>query len=404
MRKHRYSIAAFFYSPFYKRGLGGFNRVFLILSVSPLKKGRIHQKVFFPVILSLCLLFFMARVSNAQEETPGVSLSPSPLSSPQRGEEEKPPPVPVAEETPDAPAAEEKPGSAPVQAPEAAPAAIPPAAAPPRVWYVGTFGTGQAEFKFGSIRDMYIDEERGEIYILDPSSDQVFIINDNGTPLFSFKFFGKTGGGVTGMAIDKDGRIYVSGPSEVAVYDYKGEYIENLDFSVIPDSADLTIQSVVVDDKGYLYLGSGGTNARIITLDKDRKFVSQIESKNRFINVKSLHLTDEGFVFLDPSRAKVWKFDREGNTILSFGRLSSLLGGFSQPIDMEVDSKGRIYVVDLNRWMVIVFTPKGDPIIEFGGPTIFFRPSNLAVSADGQIFVADNSREIMVFKLIEELN
>lgn len=320
-------------------------------------------------IFSLCLVFFAARASNAEEQTPIV---------------------PAAEETPLAPAVEEKPKNDSV----------------PRIKYVGAIGMGQAEVKFGGIRGMYIDKKSGEIYVLDPASDRVFIINENGTPLFSFKLFGKTGGGITSLALDKDGNIYVSGPGAVAIYDYKGIYIKNLDFSFAPDSANLEIQSVVIDDKGYIHLGVGGNFARIITLDKNGKFVSRIESqkdgKRRFINVKALHLTEEGFVFLDPAGYTVWKFDRDGNKILSFGKLSSLLGGFSQPIDMKVDGKGRIYVVDLNRWMVIMFTPKGDPIVEFGGPTVFFRPSNLAVFDDGQIFVADRSVEIMVFKLLEE--
>lgn len=340
---------------------------------------------------SLCLLFFATRASSAEEKNPivpaaektsGVSASPqsSPENPPERrveGEEGK---------KQNAPATEEKPVSGESR----------------RIKYIGAFGAGQAEVKFTVIRALYMDEKSGEVYVADLHSDKIFIMSDSGTFLFSFKLFGKTAGDITGVALDKGGRVYVSGYSAVAVYTYKGDYIENLDLSgILGNDGNTIVTSVVIDGNGYIYLGISGIDAKIVKLDAKGKFISQIEPKGRFKSVEDLRITDEGFVFLDTRFWTVWKLDREGNTILSFGKLSSLLGGFSQPLGLDVDKAGRIYVVDSNRWMVIMFTPKGEPIVEFGGPGIFNVPSRVAVDRNGRVFVADGSFEIRVFQIVE---
>ena len=99
------------------------------------------------------------------------------------------------------------------------------------------------------------------------------------------------------------------------------------------------------------------------------------------------------FTFLDTGYYRVLQLDRTGEIKLSFGMLSSLLGGFSMPSHLALDySKGRILVVDTNRLMVIAFDMTGKPLFEFGGPQTFKWPRTLIVDKVGRIYVGDGTR------------
>jgi DNA-binding beta-propeller fold protein YncE len=235
---------------------------------------------------------------------------------------------------------------------------------------------------FGAVTSLRIDESARELYILDPTNDRVVIADLEGIVLHTFTLYRRVY--PTDIAVDAKGRLFVAGEKRVAVFDYKGVFEEYLDLSGVPDSDNLLIQSIVVGREGRIYLGIGG-KGRIITLDSEGKFISQIEAKGRFINVRGLTVNDE-FTFLDPGHIQVYRLDREGKMVLSFGR----------------DKNGRIYVTDNNRRALILFDDEGNPIWEFGGPRIFASPSRLAVTEGGMIFVADRTK-IRAFEIIEEV-
>jgi len=95
--------------------------------------------------------------------------------------------------------------------------------------------------------------------------------------------------------------------------------------------------------------------------------------------------------------------NRDGEVTLSFGMLSSLLGGFSMPSDLAVDEeRGRILVVDTNRLMAIAFDMAGKTLFEFGGPRTFKWPRALTMDREGRIYVADGTDKVHVFDVIEE--
>lgn len=114
-------------------------------------------------------------------------------------------------------------------------------------------------------------------------------------------------------------------------------------------------------------------------------------------------MDDREITFLDPATFSVYHFTKEGRFLAKFGKVSSLLGGFSMATAMDVDDeKRRIFVVDTNRMMVIAFDWEGTPLYEFGGPRMFRWPRALAVGRGGRIYVADNTGVIRVFEVVEE--
>lgn len=260
--------------------------------------------------------------------------------------------------------------------------------------------TGQA---LNGVNAIYIDEESGELYILDAGNGRVVITDLAGVPLFSFRIYKEDGpGSFSCLTVDKKGRILLSGGKDVAIFDYKGVFKSLMDLSTIPDRDSISIQSIAVDKTGHIYLGSGGGDARIIELDPDGRFIGEIKSSGRFLNVIGLKVGDV-FTFLDSGYYKVLQLDRTGEVKLSFGMLSSLLGGFSMPTYLALDNvRGSIYVVDTNRLMVIAFDMTGKALFEFGGPQTFRWPRVVAVNKEGLIYVGDGTDTLRVFEVKEE--
>src|SRR3954464_123057 len=95
---------------------------------------------------------------------------------------------------------------------------------------------------------------------------------------------------------------------------------------------------------------------------------------------------------LDPIMA----FDRNGNLIRSFGA-----GMFVFPHGLGLDRDGNVYVTDAEGkdgkgHVMIKFSPEGKVLMTLGKPgvagpgnDVFNRPTDVAIAANGDIFVAD---------------
>jgi len=92
----------------------------------------------------------------------------------------------------------------------------------------------------------------------------------------------------------------------------------------------------------------------------------------------------------------ILEFDRSGNLVKSFGA-----GMFVQPHGLTVDPQGNIWVTDQSAKdgkgeQAIKFSPQGSVLMTLGkagvagsGPDMFNGPCDVAVAANGDIFVAD---------------
>ncbi|MEK7678903.1 MAG: OmpA family protein, partial [Deltaproteobacteria bacterium] len=134
------------------------------------------------------------------------------------------------------------------------------------------------------------------------------------------------------------------------------------------------------------------------------KFISEIKSEDRFINVRGLSVHEDGsYTLVDPAKFQVVRLAKDGTTLAQFGTVSSLMGGFSMPIDLAIDrNKERIFVSDVNRLMVIMFDMQGKPLYEFGGPQLFRGPVAIAIDRNSRIYVSDAGL-VRVFEIFEEM-
>ncbi len=109
---------------------------------------------------------------------------------------------------------------------------------------------------------------------------------------------------------------------------------------------------------------------------------------------------------LDSDLDSVLKFDAEGNVVESFGG-----GMFIWPHGLEVDQEGNVWITDsvaptripagdMRGHQVVKFSPTGEVLMVLGtpgvrgdGPNHFTSPSDVVVTDNGDIFIADGHWE-----------
>ncbi len=257
------------------------------------------------------------------------------------------------------------------------------------------------------VDQIVIDSNNNEIYLLDSGNKRIVITDSEGGYLYHFNF------GIAGikypLAMDVDtatGDIYIAEGKRIVVLDYRGKFIRNLELSRIPNVEKIKIQSMALlrteDDELNIYIGDVQYK-RIIVISSDGELVRVYEDKLKgvAVNIGDLYVDNDRIMWLDVARFAVFHLSSDGKEFKGFGRVSSLLGGFSMPSDIAVDlQRERVIVVDGNRMMVIIFDMDGNALFEFGGPLIFSWPRAVAVDEFGRIYVADNSGIIRVFEVV----
>jgi sugar lactone lactonase YvrE len=233
---------------------------------------------------------------------------------------------------------------------------------------------------------------KGKLYISDSGSKQVVII-DVANRKFEFIKGNLAKGALqkpVNLDVDDDGTIYVvdTGRKEIVVYDAAGYFVTS--FGKNLEKAKLT--SVAVSGP-YLYVPDWNTS-EIRVLDK--KTGEQVNSlmkgddKKTSVRLPTNIARDEaGFFYVsNMGTTNVMKFDRDGNLLMTVGKLGDSFREFARPRGIAVDHAGRIYVVDAGHGNVQLFDKGGhlltffgtpDPKLEAGTLTL---PAGIAVESD----------------------
>jgi outer membrane protein OmpA-like peptidoglycan-associated protein len=278
-------------------------------------------------------------------------------------------------------------------------------AIPIRLKYLFGFNGEMSGTPLQWVDKILVDDTHNEVYLLDTNNRRIVVTDTSGMYIAQFRYENAGIKMPLDLAVDPEtGEIYVAEPNRIAVLNYRGDFQRNVNISALPGDSKghYFIQSIYLDKKnGLLYIGSTGA-VSVITLDG--KLVRSLSKKDGIdSNVKSLKLNDGEIIFIDASTFSVYRFNEEGKRDLKFGKVSSLLGGFSMISDLAVDVKrDRIIVLDTNRMMVVVFDWNGNAIYEFGGPNVFLWPRAVAIDGEGHYYVADNTGVIRVFEVVED--
>ncbi len=111
--------------------------------------------------------------------------------------------------------------------------------------------------------------------------------------------------------------------------------------------------------------------------------------------------TDDGrrIYVADTKRAAIVVFDFDSRKVYPFE--TDAAGALRSPIEVRVDSRGRLYVTDPVRSRLFIFSPEGKTLYALGASENLERPTGLALDeARQRIYVADRgTHRILVYNL-----
>ncbi len=196
-----------------------------------------------------------------------------------------------------------------------------------------------------------------------------------------------------GVAVDKDGRVYVTDIGRVFVFDKK-----NRKFSFIgAEQGAGRLRSpigITISQDGRVYV-SDTTSDRVFVYNSKGKFMTAIGHKGEFESPSGLAIDEKrGRLYIVDAKkhnVKAYKFD--GGLLMTIGERGSDVGKFNFPTNIAVDSAGNFYVVDTGNFRVQVFDPDGKHIRTIGRigdmPGNFAMPKGIAIDSEDNFYVVD---------------
>ena len=159
--------------------------------------------------------------------------------------------------------------------------------------------------------------------------------------------------------------------------------------------------NVRIDNDGTKYVTDTGRN-RILVYDRDDNFVSAYGNEEEFKPVDTA-IAGERLYVVDIEHHQVDVLDkRSGKLQFKFSHAGSDPGELFHPTNIAIGADGDIYVVDTSNFRVQRFTAEGKPVRsygEFGGaPGTFARPKGIAIDRAGRLYVGDSAfQNVQVF-------
>ena len=264
---------------------------------------------------------------------------------------------------------------------------------------------------------VYLDPQRDEAYVLQGGLVRVF--GPTGMEIYSFPL-DEAYGGASSMAIDDTGDLFFLGHGAVDGAGGPGYYLVRCDFRgeiqerIVPTELTEAMQSFAPSGLSY----AGG---RFYLLDAKALQIAVLDPRGavqRFVDAgKLIGLEPEvlenaalgGFavdaqgtmVFSVPLDFAVYSLASNGD-LRRFGKAGAKPGQFGVVGAVAVDADGDIYVADKLRSVVMIFDRDTQFMGEFGGhsarPDSISTPVGVAVSPRGRLYVSQmRKRGVSVF-------
>ena len=206
-------------------------------------------------------------------------------------------------------------------------------------------------------------DQGGNIWITDIGNHQVMKFDADGKLLLSLGKKGQPGTGPdqfdrpTDIAFGKDGDFYVSdgyGNSRVLKFSKDGKLIKQWGKKGTGEGEFNLPHTIVVDANGRVIVGDRENN-RVQVFDVDGKFLEQWKESGA---PYGLFLTKDRVFVADGVANWVRVLDHTGKSLGRWGEKGTAPGQFQLPHMLCVDSKGSVYVTEINGKRIQKFVAK----------------------------------------------
>lgn len=221
------------------------------------------------------------------------------------------------------------------------------------------------------------------------------------------------------IVVDRESNLYLleRSSNSILVFNSSEKYLRSMDISRIPSVRRPV--SLALDKVNSRLLLADGASKKIHVLSLSGDLIFSFggggDADGQFNLPISMAVNSKGqIVVADAFDAKVQVFDSAGKFIRRFGRRGDAPGDFQLLKSVAVDSFDNIYVVDGRAHSVFIFNDKGDLLLSLGGfyavaasgkiaPGGFSVPVAIDIDSRGRMFVVDqlNSR-VQVFQYLSD--
>jgi len=243
-----------------------------------------------------------------------------------------------------------------------------------RVEYVfGEQGLGNGQFSYP--RTLAVSPIDASVFVCDKTA-RIQRFSPDGKFEHSWRMpkweFGKP----TGMAFDRQGRLWVADThyNQVIVYDRDG--VEQFRFgSYGTGPGEFVFPTCVAwDGDGNIYVGEYGGNDRINKFTADRKYVMSFGTKQdgdaALERPTQIKFDPRGFLWVsDGCHHRICKFSTDGKLLASFGQPGSGPGEMNYPYDLDlVPGTTQLVVTEHGNNRVSEFDDQGRCVRTWGKP------------------------------------
>lgn len=226
---------------------------------------------------------------------------------------------------------------------------------------------------------------------------------------FRFGAFERTLTGLdlpSGAAIAADGSILIAdaGAHRIVVFSREGQLVRSFGSLGEGDGQLRSPTGLALDSKGLVHVVDSG-NDRIVIFTQAGEFVRAWGRRGRdrgeFCEPRNICIAGDRIAIADTGNQRVQVFDARGSYLFQVGvQPGEKQDLFKRPVDVALDADGAMYVVDADRAMVQAFDKGGLSIRSFGdyGPFIGLLNEPMGVSvAGGEILIADSANHRVQF-------
>ncbi len=248
---------------------------------------------------------------------------------------------------------------------------------------------------------VYVEPFTKEIYLIDGKS-RILIYTPDLFPLYTL---GKNVGveAPQGLTIDRDGSMYVAQAvsennpkNRISVFNACLKWERDIYIKGFEGADSFTPYRIAADKNKNLYVASNNFHGVLFVNNTGRLMeIISPEEEGKKVTINSVILDREEKLYLvSEDQGRIYIYDQDRKFIMKFGEKGGSSGKLSRPKAVGVDDiKGRMYVVDYMRHTINVYNEKGAFIFEFGGrgwgKGWFYHPVNIAIDSEGRILVAD---------------